>query len=243
MFEQSIVISGKSGKTKKPLTMVISLLLQVGIVAVLVIIPLIYYDVLPASAMSAFLTAPPPPPPPPPPAPPTPKVVVHKMVSEFKNNELLAPKVIPPKIAIVKDTAPPPPPSTGGVVGGVGGGSAGGVLGGIISSAAPPPPPPPPVPQTIRVGGDVQAAKCISCPYPQYPPLAQQARIQGEVVLHAIIAKNGTIKNLTLVRGHPMLVGAAMQAVRNWRYHPTLLNNQPVEVDTEIVVNFTLTGG
>lgn len=242
MFEQSVVISGNRGKTKKPLTMIISLLLQVGVIAILVVIPLLYYEVLPASAMSAFLTAPPPPPPPPPPAPPTPKVVVHHMVSEFQNNQLLAPKVIPKKIAIVKDSAPPPPPSTGGVVGGVGGGSAGGVLGGIIGNAAPPPPPPPVPTAPIRVGGDVQAANCISCPPPQYPPLARQARIQGSVVLHAIIAKDGTIKNLSLVRGHPMLVGAAMQTVRNWRYRPTLLNGQPVEVDTEITVNFTLSG-
>jgi protein TonB len=172
-------------------------------------------------------------------------VVVHKIVSEFKNNQLQAPHKIPKKIAIIKESAPPPPST--GVVGGVGDGSggAGGVLGGVlggIPAAAPPPPPPPKTPSIIHVGGQVQSANCVRCPPPQYPPLARQARIQGVVRLHAIIAKDGTIQDLQVISGHPMLVGSAMQAVRQWRYAPTLLNGTPVEVDTEITVNFTLAG-
>jgi protein TonB len=126
----------------------------------------------------------------------------------------------------------------------------GGVIGGIIGSvpsAAPPPPPPvkeapkPVTPKQIRVGGNVQSAKLVRQPKPVYPPLARQARIQGVVRFTAIIGKDGTIQNLQLISGHPLLVQSAQEAVRQWVYQPTLLNNEPVEVITQIDVNFTLT--
>lgn len=140
----------------------------------------------------------------------------------------------------------------GGVPGGVPGGTMGGVIGGIIGSvptAAPPPPPPPKVeekpkpqtPQRIRVGGNVQSAKLRRQPKPGYPPLARQARIQGSVRFTAVIAKDGTIQNLQLISGHPLLVQSAQDAVKQWAYEPTLLNGEPVEVITQIDVNFTLT--
>ncbi|HEY1338133.1 MAG TPA: energy transducer TonB, partial [Bryobacteraceae bacterium] len=138
----------------------------------------------------------------------------------------------------------------GGVPGGVAGGTPGGVLGGIIGSvpsAAPPPPPPPPkkeekaaTPQRIRVGGNVQQARLIRQPKPVYPPLAKQARISGVVHLEAIIAKDGTVQQLKVIQGHPLLVPAALEAVKQWVYQPTLLNGEPVEVVTQIDVNFTL---
>jgi len=137
----------------------------------------------------------------------------------------------------------------GGVPGGVPGGVAGGVIGGIIGSvptAAPPPPPPPKVeakpvtPQRIRVGGNVVQANLIRGPKPTYPPLAKQARIQGVVKLNAVIGKDGTIQDLKAASGHPLLVPAALEAVRQWLYKPTLLNGEPVEVVTVIDVNFTL---
>jgi len=78
---------------------------------------------------------------------------------------------------------------------------------------------------------------------PSYPPLARQARIQGPVELRAIISKNGTIENLSVLSGHAMLVAAAIEAVKKWRYRPYLLNGEPVEVETEITVNFILSGG
>jgi protein TonB len=127
------------------------------------------------------------------------------------------------------------------------GGAAGGVIGGIVGSvptAAPPPPPPPKeapkTPQRIRVGGNVQAANLIKKVTPTYPPLARQARVQGTVRFTAIIGKDGTIQNLQLVSGHPLLVPAATEAVKQWLYKPTMLNGEPVEVITQIDVNFTL---
>jgi len=121
----------------------------------------------------------------------------------------------------------------------------GGLIGGVAAAA--PPPPPPPVkqevkatPKRITVGGNVQQAMLVNQPRPTYPPLAKQARISGTVRFTAIIGRDGAIQNLTLVSGHPLLVQAATDAVKQWRYKPTLLNGEPVEVVTQIDVNFTL---
>jgi len=123
------------------------------------------------------------------------------------------------------------------------GGAAGGILGGMITAAAPPPPPPPPPPpERVRVGGSVQTANLVTAPKPVYPPLARQARIQGTVKLEADISKEGTIENLRVISGHPLLIQAALDAVKQWRYKPTLLNGVPVEVVTTVDVNFTLGG-
>jgi len=121
----------------------------------------------------------------------------------------------------------------------------GGILGGIPSAAPPPPPPPkkepPPKPTgPITVGGRVQAAKLIRNPQPQYPQIARQARISGTVELSAIIGEDGHIQSLSVVSGHPLLRAAAMDAVKQWVYQPTMLNEQPVKVSTTIDVIFTL---
>jgi protein TonB len=121
------------------------------------------------------------------------------------------------------------------------GGVMGGVIGGVLTAAAPPPPPPKPqAPKRIRVGGQVESARLIFQPKPDYPPLAKMARIQGTVRLDAIISKDGTIQDLKVISGHPLLVKAALDAVGRWRYQPTMLNGDAVEVATEIDVNFTL---
>lgn len=95
-------------------------------------------------------------------------------------------------------------------------------------------------PNRIRVGGNVQQTKLVSQVRPVYPPEAKTQRVQGRVMLQAIIGKDGAVENLVVVGGDPMLVPAAMDAVRQWRYQTTLLNGDPVEVVTQIDVNFTL---
>jgi TonB family protein len=95
-------------------------------------------------------------------------------------------------------------------------------------------------PDRIRIGGNVQQTKLISQARPTYPPDAKEARIQGVVRLQAVIAKDGTVKSLELVSGHPLLVPSAMEAVKQWVYQTTLLNGNPVEVVTQIDVNYTL---
>lgn len=243
MFEEMVISTGGK-KTNKPWTMALSMVVQVLFLFVLILIPLIYTEALPKTLMSSILLAPPPPPPPPP--PPAPAAIVHvkPMAHLMEAGKLVAPKVIPKEVKIIKEEEAPDMGMggvAGGVPGGVAGGSMGGVLGGVIGgvSRAAPPPPPKTVTRT-RVGGAVQAAKLVNRVQPMYPPLARQTRISGTVKLHAIIGKDGTVQQLQVVSGHPLLVQAALDAVKQWRYQPTLLNGEPVEVDTEIDVIFSL---
>jgi len=253
MFEQTFV---GGGKTKKSWTVLMAFGIQVVLILVAVIIPMVWFEVLPTAQLQSFLVAPPPPPPPPPPPAAAPPVKVVKVIPrQFDAGKLMAPKAVPKEVATIKEEELPPPTSgvagvVGGVPGGTPGGTPGGVLGGIIGSvpsAAPPPPPPPkkeevkPVtPQRIKVGGNVQSAKLMRQPRPNYPPLAKQARISGVVKLSAVISKDGSIKELQVISGHPLLVPSALEAVKQWVYQPTLLNGEPVEVQTQIDVNFTL---
>jgi protein TonB len=92
----------------------------------------------------------------------------------------------------------------------------------------------------VRVGGGVQSAKLVFGPRPAYPHTALITRTQGTVRIQAIIGRDGSISNLQVLSGHPLLIEAARQAVQQWRYRPTLLNGEPVEVITEIDVNFTI---
>ena len=255
MFEQTFV---QTGKTNKTWTVVVSSLIQVGLVIIAIILPMIYYEQLGAASLQALLVAPPPPPPPPPPPAAAPVIKQVKVIPrQFDAGKLTTPKAIPKEIAVIKeDELPPAASGMGGVVGGVPGGVAGGTMGGVLGSiisagnALPPPPPPPPAkkvdappppPKRVVIGGNVQAAMLIDGPKPSYPPLAKQARVQGVVHLHAFISKEGTIETLTVIPpAHPLLAPAALEAVRRWRYKPTLLNGEPVEVETTIDVSFML---
>jgi len=235
MFDQLVVSSAHGTKTNKPWTVAVSATVQAVVVGILILIPLIYTEALPKGFMNTFLVAPAPPPPPPPPAAPVKAIVRPRIITPQR---MVAPTMIPKKVEVIKDEAPDV--GAVGVEGGVGGGVPGGVLGGIIGAA--PPPPPKPTQQRIRVGGNVAAAKLVHQVQPVYPQIAKTAHVQGTVLLHAIIAKDGTIQELQYVSGPPLLMRAAMDAVHEWRYSPTLLNGEPVEVDTTIQVVFTLGG-
>jgi protein TonB len=243
MFEDLVESSPIRKRTNRPWTIFISTLLQCLLLAILILIPLIYTEALPKTMLTTLLIAPPPPPPPPPPPAVTPVKVVKPMARLIQAGKLMAPRAIPKEVAMIKEQEMPPDVGSGvvgGVPGGVPGGQAGGVLRGIIGLGSSLPPPPKEAPKRIRVGGQVQTAKLINKVQPIYPPLAKQARIQGTVRLQAIIAKDGSIVELQVLSGHPLLVQAALDAVRQWRYHPTLLNGEPVEVVTTIDVVFTL---
>jgi periplasmic protein TonB len=239
--------AAKTGDWKRA-TLPVAYMVEVIIVGLTVLYPLIYTEALPKAQLMTFLAVPPPPPPPPfPPAAVQPVKIIHHVSAE---DIMRAPTVIPKTIAQIKDEPEQAPTGAVGVVGGVPGGMAGGQLGGVLggviggalSAAAPPPPPlpKPAAPKRIRVGGQVESAKLIFQPKPEYPLLAKMARIQGAVRLEAIISKDGTIQDLKVLSGHPLLVKSALEAVQRWRYQPTLLNGEPVEVVTEIDVNFTL---
>ena len=247
MFDELVESTPTPKRTNKPWTVVVSAIFQAGLLGILILIPLIYTEALPKQMLTTFLVAPAPPPPPPPPAAPVTKVV-KPIARIIQAGKMMAPAVIPKKVQIIKEEELPPDVGAvgvvGGVPGGVPGGQAGGVLGGIIGGVSSnlPPPPKAATPQRIRVGGNVQQARMIHMVQPVYPTIAKQAHIQGTVVLHAIIAKGGPVQELQLLGGPPLLVRAAMDAVKQWRYQPTMLNGEPVEVDTTISVIFSLGG-
>jgi periplasmic protein TonB len=235
-------------QSRKPWLVVMSFAGQIFLVFLLVLIPLVYTDALPRAQLTSFLVAPPPPPPPAPPAPSTPKIV--KLIPRHVNvDTLMAPRRIPTEIADIREdlTVPSSAAVPGSVPGVETSGVPGGALG-IFDSAPAPTLAPPPVkvakattPRRIQVGGIVQQANLIRKVQPTYPALAKQARIQGAVHFTAIIGRDGSIQNLQLISGHPLLVEAARQAVSQWQYKATLLNGEAVEVVTQIEVNFTLT--
>ena len=236
MFEDSLMESGGRIKTNQKWTGLISTLVQLGLVGFLVLLPLIFTEALPKGQLTTWLVAPPPPPPPPPPA--APQIQHVQKVSEIVDGSLRAPTKIPKQVKMIEEDAAPPPSSgvEGGVVGGVPGGSAGGVIGGIIGSAARPPKVA--TPQKLRVSSGVAEGLKIHDVTPTYPQMARIAHIQGDVLLQATISKSGVIENLHGVSGHPILIQAAMDAVKQWKYKPYILNGEPVEVETTIKVQF-----
>ncbi len=240
MFEDSLIESGGKLKTKRGLTSSVAFIFEAILIGIMVLIPLLVTDALPKAQLMMSLTAPPPPPPPPP--PPAVVHIVKQVQTNLINDQLRTPTKIPKKIEMIKEDAAPPP-MTAGVVGGIssGPGQVGGVIGGIISST-PVAVPHVAAPTRIRVSQGVTQGLKIRDVRPNYPPLARQARIQGSVMLQAVISKDGSIEGLKVLSGHPMLIPAALDAVKQWKYKPYILNGEPVEVDTQITVNFTLGG-
>jgi protein TonB len=245
MFEDSLIESGGRLRSKRGKATTISFALQGVLLGILVLMPFVFTEALPKQQLMTFLVAPPPPPPPPPPPAAAPVVKVRAIQTEIINNQLRTPTAIPKKVVEIKDEPDAPTVNMGGVPGGVpggvAGGSMGGVLGGIIG-AANVAVPHVAAPQRVRVSAGVTAGLVLRKVQPTYPSLAKSARIQGNVVLQAQISKEGNIENLQVVSGHPMLINAAIDAVKQWKYRPYILNGEPVAVDTQVTVIFTLSG-
>ena len=246
LFADSLLDAGEQEQKRRKFAAMISFTVQCMVIGVLIVVPLMFTDVLPKQQLLTYLLAPPPPPPPPP-APQAVAKVVKQVESELLNGQLRTPSRIPEKVQMIREEAAPPPVLTGGVVGGVAGGIPGGQLGGIIggivsqtSSLASVPKLAVVQPKRIRISQGVTRGQLLRKLEPSYPLLARQARVQGEVILKAIITREGDIKELELVSGHPMLAPAAIAAVREWHYRPFLLNGEPIEVETTVTVTFTL---
>lgn len=240
MFSHSLLELSEIERRRRKGAALFSFILQGLIVGVLVLLPLWFLDTLPAQQLVTFLVAPPPPPAPPPPAAP---VKTVQMVSQIVNGQLLAPSKIPKVVKMIKEEEAPPPATgvTGGVVGGVPGGQAGGVIGSLISAAnhsGNTAPRAAEIPKRLVVSQGVSLGMLQNRIEPVYPIIARKARVQGTVTLRAIISAQGAIESLQVVDGHPMLVGAALDAVKQWRYKPFMLSGQPVEVETTVFVNF-----
>lgn len=254
MFEQSI-LNGAS-KTRRAWTVLASFLAQTIFIGIAILIPMIAFDRLPQVRMTPPLLAPPPPPRPPE-MRTRPHVMVVAVIRGRAPRAFTAPAFIPHTIATHVETPEPlaepqiaenanyvpfsPGPSGDGVPYGSGNTP-------WRNPIATPPPPPRHDPQLVEklqaplhVGGKVMMAKLIHQVTPEYPSLARQARIEGTVQLQAFIGRDGRIRDLRVTSGHPLLIQAALDAVRQWVYRPTTLNDNPVEVLTTIDVNFTLT--
>jgi periplasmic protein TonB len=247
LFENSLLESRRHVNRRRGWTTILSLAIQGVLLCIAVLLPLIYTDALPKQQLLTMLFAPPPPPPPPPPPAVQELVKTVRPETELVGGQLRTPTRIPSKIAMIHEDQPPPAASTGGVIGGVPGGIPGGQLGGVIggiigstSSLNVVPKGPKPEPR-VRVSQGVSAGRLLNKVQPVYPVMARNARVQGQVVLAAIISKDGAIEELRIVSGHPLLVPAALDAVRQWHYKPYLLNGEPVEVETTVTVNFVLT--
>ena len=168
---------------------------------------------------------------------------MKQIQTDIVNGALRTPTKIPQKIQMIKEEEAPAPVMAssgvvGGVPGGIPGGTMGGVMGSIISSGSAIVPKIA-TPQRVRVSAGVTSGLKVKDVKPVYPPLARQARIQGTVVLHAVISKDGSITGLNLVSGHPMLAPAAIDAVKQWLFKPAMLNGQPIEQTTQIKVVFS----
>ena len=239
MFSQTFVDGTQ--QSRKPYTVALSLLLQIAAISSLVLIPLLYTQALPSAQLKGVLTAPPPP------LSPKPNVVKTRAKTAthpLQLAKLVAPSVIPKKIAMINEApAAPDLDSTGSVGDGPNGSNA--LLFAspyVVPQAAPPPPPlkTSKVGGPIHIGGVVAEANLIHGVQPVYPALAKSAHVQGTVEFTAVISRQGRVENLQLVHGHPLLVNAAKDAILQWQYRPTMLNGQAVEVLTTIMVNFTL---
>ncbi len=243
MFADFSPDSDWSNHSHRGWTTLISFALQGVAVGSLLLLPLLYNEGLPRLALLAPLLAPAPPPAAPPtPRPNSPATPQSNMIGD----RLLSPSRIPPAINLLTDTEAPPPvidPGALGVRDGTGyPNSRGTVLDSVFGSDHVLPPPPPPAVHHPAVSRMMEG-NLIHRVQPDYPPLARQVRVQGLVVLRAMISRDGAIEDLQVLSGHPMLVKAAVEAVRQWRYRPYELNGEPVEVETEVKVNFVLSGG
>ena len=231
---------------------------QAVLVTLAVIAPMIWPAALPHAVWVIGLEPPGPPPAPPPPPPPGP-VFKPRPTHIFRppTDGVVAPTYIPPVAVILTDE--PRETSRAGTVGGVEGGDPNGISTGLIGSimnathtaapvphVAPPAPAPAPKPaeaaatRPLRVSSSVELAHPISRVDPVYPQLARQMHIQGVVELQGVLGTDGRIHELKVLRGHPLLIKAAVDAVMQWVYSPTILNGQPVEVQAPITVTFTL---
>jgi len=240
MLADSLLDSPWPSSTCRSWTTLVAFAIEAVVVTGLIALPLFYTNSLPQLRwMPALLV----------PATPAPLPVAHRVISGGHETVATAgvwivhPLSVHREVSAVEDSDLPPSLESVGVhaPGGIGeSSSTNTVLNSLGTSHAVVGPPPTPVHSAPLRVSRMMEANLMDRVHPQYPSLARQARIQGIVMLRAVISREGKIENLQVISGHPMLVEAAIDAVRQWRYRPYYLNNEPVEVETQVTVNFTL---
>lgn len=246
LFAEAILERSSVRQKRSPLKWAVSLVAHAAILVVLVLMPLYFSQGLNLQKLNmTMLVAPLPPAAAPPPPPPAAAPRVERVIPKtFTPGKLTAPSFVPKAVVATQDAAPPAESFAGipgGVSGGIPGGQLGGVLGGVMNGV---PAPAAPVAAAeapkgpVRVGGSVKPPRLISGPAPIYPILAKQSRIQGVVVIEAIIDEHGNVVQEKVISGHPLLVGAALKAVSQRKYEATILDGQPTPVDLRVEITF-----
>jgi len=239
LFEDLIESDVVAHKTKQGYTLPVSIAIHAIVLLAVVVVPLLTSEELPepTSVVKAFFVEPAAPPPlPPPPPPPSPRAQTQPFFLSAPaptENKFQAPIETPEE---VKPEEGIDLGVEGGVPGGVEGGVPGGVVGGVVGGLPDAPPPP----QAVRVGGQIKEPKKLKNVNPSYPDIAKQARVQGVVILECTISPQGKVTDVKVLRGIPLLDAAAIEAVKQWVYSPTLLNGVPVPVIMTVTVNFRL---
>jgi periplasmic protein TonB len=234
--------------SSRMMDLMVALAFHIVLIGTPILAGLYFTDTLNLKQFAAtFLVAPPPPPPAPPPAAAAMKTMPPKRVF-MQSGKLIAPTFIPKEVALIKE-APLESDAfegvAGGVPGGVAGGSMGGVLGGIIGGTNTTVKPPAPVydrKTPMRVGGRVREPRVISRVAPEYPALAKQSHLTGEVVIDTILDEEGNVTDMKVMSGPPLLYNAALTALAKWKYEPTYLNEQPIAVRMIVTVRFQMSG-
>jgi protein TonB len=244
MFAESLPETSWGQRTRRGWTTLTSFGLQALVIALLLLLPLWRTVGLPSvrtvsTPISAGNVAPEP-------ASPPRNAGTSTVQTNILPGRLMQPSRVPPVIRMgIDDPTLQPPGGTGiGIEGtGLPSGTPGGLPLAILGGTRPllPIPPAPASARAFRTSRMLEG-NLIRRVQPVYPPLARSARVQGSVVLSALISKAGIMENLRVLSGHPMLVAAAIEAVRQWRYRPYVLNAEPIEVETQITVSFSLTG-
>jgi protein TonB len=255
IFQESVLAKAPLGHGRNPAEWLISIGIHAAIIAAVLIVPLYHTQTIDLNQLEiTFLVAPLPPAAPPPPPPPL--GLSSQQAARRPSLTHLTPARLTMPVAVLRNIQELAKPEEsvessvfGGMIGGVPGGQIGGVLGGVpggvlggvlggIGTGVPPPPPPPPVVSNkplqgdrnvkpLQVGGNVKEPQSVYKPQPEYPLLARYARIEGVVEIDAIIDEQGNVVQMRAVSGHPLLITAALQAVKQWKYEPTYLNGVP----------------
>ena len=247
VFAEALLENSTTRQRRSPMDWALSFFIHFAILLLLLFLPLYFSQGIDMKRLeTTLLVAPMPPMAPAPPPPPSVARVVHVAPKVFTPGKLTAPTFIPKAVPTASSDAAPPEEAfagaMGAVPGGVPGGQIGGITGGMPSVAAPVAAAPvaegPKRP--VRIGGDVKPPRLIYGPAAIYPILASQAHVHGMVVIDAIIDEHGNVVQEKVVSGHPLLIQAALKAVSERKYEPTILDGEPTPVDLRVEVNFQM---
>ena len=241
LFHDSLVVSGEKSRPRNPWAAVGSVTLLSLLLLALVVIPLFHTDTLPKRETLTMLLVP---------SPAAASSVTRLPVPTSSSRNTPTILRVPRAMHTTPEAPSPPLDSTVALFGGVAGGAVNGIPSGVLSevlrstgSAPVLAKTPAPAPRRIRVPAQIAEANLVYDVAPKYPSEAGRARIEGTVVLLAVIGKDGSVEDVRVKSGLSVLAQAAIEAVKQWRYRPYLLNGEPVEIDSHITINFTLSKG